>query len=54
MQYKKYGNVQGLMQYINKDTLMKQHRKQLGNKATGIDGQTKCDYQNDIDNNIEK
>ncbi len=54
LQYKKYGNVQGLMQYINKDTLLKQHKKQLGNKATGIDKITKYDYQNDINNNIEK
>lgn len=54
LQYKKYGNVQGLMKYINKETLIKQHRKQLGNKATGIDKITKYDYQNDIDNNIEK
>lgn len=54
LQYKKYGNVQGLMQYVNKETLLKQHRKQFENKATGIDKITKYDYQNDIDNNIEK
>lgn len=54
LQYKKYGNVQGLMQYINKDTLLKQHRKQLGNKATGIDKITKYDYQNNINSNIDK
>ena len=53
LQYKKYGNVQGLMQYINKDTLLKQHRKQLGNKATGIDKITKYDYQRNINDNIE-
>lgn len=54
LQYKKYGNVQGLMQYINKDTLLKQHRKQLGNKATGIDKITKYDYQRNINDNIDK
>lgn len=54
LQYKKYGNVQGLMQYINKDTLLKQHRKQIGNKATGIDKITKYDYQNNINHNIDK
>ena len=54
LQYKKYGNVQGLMQYINKETLIGQHRKQIGNKATGIDKITKYDYQNNINVNIEK
>ena len=53
LQYKKYGNVQGLMQYINKDSLIKQHRKQLGNKATGIDKITKYDYHKELNNNIE-
>ncbi len=54
LQYKKYGNVQGLMQYINKETLIRQHRKQIGNKAAGIDKITKYDYQNNINANIEK
>ena len=54
LQYKKYGNVQGVMQYINKETLIGQHRKQIGNKATGIDKITKYDYQNNINANIEK
>lgn len=54
LQYRKYGNVQGLMQYINKDNLIRQHRKQLGNKATGIDRITKYDYQNNLNDNIEK
>ncbi len=36
-QYMKYGNVQGVMRYINKEELILQHKKQQKNKATGID-----------------
>ena len=45
--------VENLMHYINKETLMKQHRKQIKGKATGIDNMNKEEYDNEIENNIE-
>ena len=54
LQYNKYGNVQGLMQYINKYSLIKQHKNQIANKATGIDKITKYDYQKRIKQQYRK
>ena len=37
----KYDKLQTLMCYVNKETLMEQHKKQMKGKASGIDGITK-------------
>lgn len=42
-----------LMHYVNKETLIKQHRKQLRGKATGIDKITKEEYDKNLEENIE-
>ena len=48
----KYKNVQGLMRYINEDTLKGKHRELNGNKATGIDRITKQVYESNLNENI--
>ena len=53
-QLKKYNNVQGIMQYINIETLKEQHNKQKGNKATGIDKITKEQYAEHLEENLEQ
>ena len=45
--------LQTLMHKVNKETLKLQHDKQLRNKARGIDGVTKEEYGNNLDNNLE-
>lgn len=40
----KYKKLQILMYHINKETLIKEHQKQIGNKASGIDKMTKEKY----------
>lgn len=50
---KKYDKLQTLMCYVNKETLLEQHNKQLKGKASGIDGVTKEQYNENIENNIE-
>lgn len=50
----KYNNVQGLMQYVNKETLIQKHRELDGNKATGIDKVTKALYNSNLSKNINK
>ena len=39
-----FPTVQGLMHYVNEQTLMMEHRKQARKKATGIDGVDKAAY----------
>ena len=46
--------LQTLMHKVNKETLKKQHRKQIKNKASGIDNVTKEKYDEDLDNNLDK
>ena len=45
--------LQTLMHKVNEETLKEQHRKQLKNKASGIDGVTKEEYDENIDENID-
>ena len=54
IQLEKYKTIQGIMKYVNKETLMKQHKKQEKKKATGIDGITKEQYEENISNNIDE
>lgn len=53
-QLETYGNVQGLMKYINYDSIMKQHNKQIKGKATGVDGIDKVEYEEKLRENIEE
>ena len=46
--------LQTLMHKVNKETLKEQHRKQIKNKASGIDNVTKEKYDEDLDNNLDK
>lgn len=40
--------------FLNRDLLMICHKELNGNKATGIDGITKAEYEENLENNIEK
>lgn len=51
---KKYEKLQTLMCYVNKETLLEQHKKQMKGKASGIDGITKEEYDKNVEENIEK
>lgn len=44
--------LQTLIHKVNEVTLKEQHRKQQKNKASGIDGITKEEYDEDLDNNL--
>lgn len=50
----KYDKLQTLMCYVNKETLLEQHKKQMKGKASGIDGVTKEQYDENVEDNIEK
>ena len=50
----KYKTVQGLMQYINKETLTRQHKEQSNKKATGVDKVDKARYGENLERNLEK
>ena len=39
--------------FLNKDLLMTCHKELSGNKATGIDGITKAEYEENLENNCE-
>lgn len=49
----KYGRVQSLMQYVNKETLGKSYRQQPKGKAIGVDGVTKEAYGENLNENLE-
>ena len=49
----KYGRVQSLMQYVNKKTLTESFRQQPRKKAVGVDGVTKEQYGENLENNLE-
>ena len=51
-QYKKYKTVQGVMSFINRESIMKEHIKQQKGKATGVDGISKEEYEKEIEQNI--
>ena len=53
LQLQKYGTVQGLMRYINKESLKEQHEKQEKGKAVGIDKVTKEEYGENLEENID-
>ena len=49
-----FPTVQGLMHYVNEQTLMEEHRKQARKKATGIDGVDKAAYEENAEENIRE
>lgn len=51
---KKYDKLQTLMCYVNKETLIEQHKKQMKGKASGIDGITKEQYDENLEQNIDE
>lgn len=53
-QIETYGTVQGLMKYINYDSILEQHKRQEKGKATGIDGVDKMEYEENLKSNIEE
>ena len=53
LQLQKYGTVQGLMKYINKESLIEQDEKQEKGKAIGIDRVTKEEYDENLEENID-
>lgn len=52
-QLTKYGTVQGIMSYVNENAIIKQHKKQPKNKATGIDKVTKTEYDKNLQTNVK-
>ena len=49
----KHRKLQTLMQYVNKETLIEEHRKQISGKASGIDQVTKEVYESKLSENID-
>ena len=49
-----FPTVQGMMHYVNEQTLMMEHRKQARKKATGIDGVDKAAYGENAEENIRE
>ena len=49
-----FPTVQGIMHYVNEQTLMIEHRKQARKKATGIDGIDKTAYDENAEENIRE
>lgn len=49
-----FPTVQGIMHYVNGQTLMMEHRKQARKKATGIDGIDKTAYDENAEENIRE
>lgn len=53
-QLKEHKTVQGIMKYVNEEAIIKQHRKQEKNKAAGIDGISKEDYEENLNENVKE
>ena len=49
-----YRKVQNLMRNVNEQTLKEAHRRQSGKKASGVDGETKADYEENLQENIQE
>ena len=50
---KRYEKLQTLMCYVNKETLLEQHKKQMKGKASGIEWVTKEQKNKNVEENIE-
>lgn len=53
-QVEKHKKVQNLMANVNVENLNQKHKKQMANKATGIDGVTKREYNQSIGENLNR
>ena len=53
-QQRKYGTVQGIMKYVNEESIKEQHRRQEKGKATGVDKVTKEEYGERLDENVKE
>lgn len=53
MQLDKYKTVQNIMKYVNEKAIINQHNKQEKKKATGIDGMSKIEYEENLDKNVK-
>jgi len=53
LQLQKHGTVQGIMKFVNEESLKEQHKKQEKKKATGIDGVDKIEYEEKLEENIK-
>ena len=49
----RYAKLQTLINYVNVDSLREQHKKQLKNKAVGVDGVTKEEYSKNLEENLQ-
>ena len=47
-----YPNLETLIHYVNYDTLLEEHKRQLSSKAVGVDGVTKKEYDSNIEENL--
>ena len=54
IQLEKHKTVQGIMKYVNKEAIIEQHKKQEKNKATGVDGISKAEYEENLNENAEE
>lgn len=50
---KKHGKLDTLIHYVNKESLMEEHRRQRSGKAKGVDGMDKEAYEVKVEENIE-
>jgi len=51
-QSRTYAKLETLMNRVNEENLKEEHRKQVQNKAVGIDGVTKAEYGEKLDENV--
>lgn len=51
-QSKTYAKLETLMNRVNEERIKEEHRKQVQNKAVGIDGVTKAEYGEKLDENV--
>lgn len=47
-----YPTMQTLIHYVNYDSLLEEHKRQLANKSVGVDGITKMEYDSNIEENL--
>lgn len=53
LQSKKFEKVQSLLPCVNKENLLLEHQRQKANKAVGVDGVTKEEYERNLENNLD-
>lgn len=51
-QQEKYKTIQGLMKYINEDSIKQKHKEQQKGTSAGIDKMTKSKYEKNLDENV--